>query len=115
MVLLDNDAFIVKLSDLMMKTRLGGPSIVNLTIKQYDGRTKPRSHDPAKALLEPKKKLCLFRATIGSKKISTVVEPENVERFHETYASVVRGNANSLQKDITEKRTFVQKKTKRTV
>ncbi|CEF62171.1 Signal recognition particle 14 kDa protein [Strongyloides ratti] len=115
MVLLDNDAFIVRLSDLMMKTRLGGSSVVNLTLKQYDDRKKPISRDPTKALQENKKKLCLFRATIGSKKISTVVEADNVERFHNTYVNVVRGNATSLQKDFTEKRNLAQKKTKRAV
>uniref|UniRef100_A0AC35TJQ7 Signal recognition particle 14 kDa protein n=1 Tax=Rhabditophanes sp. KR3021 TaxID=114890 RepID=A0AC35TJQ7_9BILA len=112
MVLLENDAFIVRLSDLMMKTRLGGSSIVTLTIKQYDGRTKPVSRDPAKALSEPKKKLCLFRAVIGSKKISTVVDKDKIEKFHHTYSSVIQGNASGLKKEVIKKTTIPKKVTK---
>ena len=41
---------------------------------------------------------CLYRATNGSKKISTVVTAGDISRFQASYSAVVRGSMSSLKK-----------------
>lgn len=103
MVLLENDAFLIELTTLYQKSRTSGT--VNLTMKKYDGRTKPRPKPnkssrkrPASPLESVQQDLCLIRASNGKKKISTIVSAKDINRFQMAYTSVLRGNFDALKK-----------------
>ncbi|KAH7730241.1 signal recognition particle 14-like protein [Aphelenchoides avenae] len=104
MTLLENDAFLVELNKLFHKSRLGGPGAVYVTIKNYNGRTKPVPRKPEDAAKVPHEKLCLFRATVGNNKISTVVHAKEVNKFQMAYISVLKTNADNLKKREKEKK-----------
>jgi len=102
MVLLENDAFLTELTTLYQKCRNSGT--VYLTMKKYDGRTKPR---PKKNSASTKVKsqaqvpiegLCLIRATNGKKKLSTVINAKDINRFQMAFTSVLRANLDGLKK-----------------
>jgi signal recognition particle subunit SRP14 len=80
MVLMSNDAFLTGLTKLFQSAKTSGT--VWLTMKKYDGRTKPRprknkkegvSSNKGSAFVEHEENYCLLRATNGKKKISTMV------------------------------------------
>lgn len=103
MVLLENDTFLVELTSLYQKTRNSGT--VNLTMKKYDGRTKPTPKPDSKARYKPpsapepvQQDLCLIRASNGKKKISTIVSAKDINRFQMAYTSVLRANFDALKK-----------------
>ncbi|XP_039249444.2 signal recognition particle 14 kDa protein-like [Styela clava] len=103
MVLLENDAFLIELTTLYQKSRTSGT--VNLTMKKYDGRTKPTPKPdkpnrtrPSSPLEPVQHDLCLIRASNGKKKISTVVTAKDINRFQMAYTSVLRGNFDALKK-----------------
>ncbi|KAG8520354.1 Signal recognition particle 14 kDa protein [Galemys pyrenaicus] len=70
MVLLESEQFLSELTRLFQKCQVSGS--VFITLKKYDGRTKPIPRKGSVEGFEPADK-CLFRATDGKKKISTVV------------------------------------------
>ncbi|MBZ3876741.1 Signal recognition particle 14 kDa protein [Sciurus carolinensis] len=63
--------FLTELTRLFQKCRLSGS--VYITLKKYDGRTKPAPRKGSVEGVEPSDNKCLLRATDGKKKISTVV------------------------------------------
>ncbi|MBN3292620.1 SRP14 protein, partial [Polypterus senegalus] len=69
MVLLENDS----------KCRTSGS--VYITLKKYDGRTKPVPRKGHPETFEPADNKCLLRATDGKKKITTVVSSKEVIKF----------------------------------
>uniref|UniRef100_A0A8C7RW22 Signal recognition particle 14 kDa protein n=1 Tax=Oncorhynchus mykiss TaxID=8022 RepID=A0A8C7RW22_ONCMY len=71
MVLLENDSFLTELTRLFQKCRTTGS--VAITLKKYDGRTKPVPRKGHPESYEPADNKCLLRASDGKKKISTVV------------------------------------------
>ncbi|XP_013780859.2 signal recognition particle 14 kDa protein-like, partial [Limulus polyphemus] len=77
MVLLENETFLTELTRLFQKARHSGS--VYITMKRYDGRTKPHPRS-SKALANPPPQTseykCLVRAHLGNKKITTVVNFE---------------------------------------
>ncbi|VDK59346.1 unnamed protein product [Anisakis simplex] len=99
MTLLENDNFLVELAKLFQKARVGGPQAVSITLKHYDGRTKPHPKSGV-SMRSPKgtEDLCLFRAKLGDKKISTVVHPKEVNKFQLAYAAVLKSNMDNLKK-----------------
>ncbi|OWF53129.1 signal recognition particle 14 kDa protein-like [Mizuhopecten yessoensis] len=108
MVLLENDAFLSELTRLFQKCRSSGS--IMLTMKRYDGRTKP---EPRKGKLpEPSEYKCLIRANLGNKKITTVVNPKDVNRFHMAYTNVLKGNMDGLKKK--DKKSAAKSKAKAT-
>ncbi|XP_059228482.1 signal recognition particle 14 kDa protein isoform X3 [Mustela nigripes] len=72
MVLLESEQFLTELTRLFQKCRLSGS--VFITLKKYDGRTKPIPRKGSVEGFEPSDNKCLLRATDGKKKISTVEE-----------------------------------------
>lgn len=85
---------------------------VNMTVKRYDGRTRPepkpgseraRSHP----LPQPDTYMCLVRATLGKKKITTVVNNDQVELFYAAFRKLLISSMDSLkrQKKPKTKRT----------
>ncbi|POI32577.1 hypothetical protein CIB84_003671 [Bambusicola thoracicus] len=63
--------FLTELTRLFQKCRTSGS--VFITLKKYDGRTKPVPRKGHVESFEPADNKCLLRATDGKKKISTVV------------------------------------------
>uniref|UniRef100_A0A8B9NVA9 Signal recognition particle 14 kDa protein n=1 Tax=Apteryx owenii TaxID=8824 RepID=A0A8B9NVA9_APTOW len=64
---------------LFQKCRTSGS--VFITLKKYDGRTKPVPRKGHVESFEPADNKCLLRATDGKKKISTVVSSKEVNKF----------------------------------
>lgn len=96
MVLLENDAFLVELTRLFDKSRLSG-SVV-LTIKRFNGHNKPVPRKGMPPLPTPNEFLCLVRATLRSKKITTVIHPRDVNKFQQAYWNLLKTNMNGLKK-----------------
>ncbi|XP_038072305.1 signal recognition particle 14 kDa protein-like [Patiria miniata] len=97
MVLLDNDTFLTELTRLFQKTRISGA--INVTMKQYYGQTKPPPRDTKRtSVSEHSEHKCLFRATNGKKKLSTVISSKDVTKFQMAYANVLKANMDNLKK-----------------
>ncbi|XP_014250771.1 signal recognition particle 14 kDa protein [Cimex lectularius] len=95
MVLLDNDTFLTKLTILFHEARNTGS--IGITMKRYDGRTKHLPKNGSKNP-EPSEYMCLLRASLANRKISTIVHPKEVNRFQQAYCSLLRGNMDGLKK-----------------
>lgn len=106
MVLLENEQFLTELTKFYQKAKSKGT--VYVIMKRYDGRTKPIPRD---ANLpnppEPQEYKCLLRATMGSKKLSTVVAEKDINKFQLAYANVIKGNI-ELKKREKEKKNAKQ-------
>lgn len=83
-------------------------------MKRYYGQTKPkpkpRGAKKAQKLTtieQEGESKCLFRATNGKKKLSTVVNAKDVNRFQMAYANVLKANMDNLKK--RDKRTEKKK------
>uniref|UniRef100_A0A5S6R1W2 Signal recognition particle 14 kDa protein n=1 Tax=Trichuris muris TaxID=70415 RepID=A0A5S6R1W2_TRIMR len=101
MTLLDNDQFLAELVKMFQRSRTSG--VVSITMKRYDGRTKPRPRKGSAAAEQslhahPAEYKCLFRARCRSAKISTVVNAKDVNKFQLAYASVLKANMDGLKK-----------------
>ncbi|XP_033217898.1 signal recognition particle 14 kDa protein [Belonocnema kinseyi] len=96
MVLLENDAFLVELTRLFEKSRLSGA--VSLTIKRFNGHNKPVPRKGRPPLPTPTEYLCLVRASLRSKKISTVIHSKDVNKFQQAYWNLLKTNINGLKK-----------------
>ncbi|KAF6036353.1 SRP14 [Bugula neritina] len=105
---LENDKFLSELTKLFQSAETSG-SVV-LTMKTYDGRTKPIARKPNPKTSSRKRApsstpdhhesehLCLIRAVKGNKKISTIVVHKDVNKFQMAYANLMRGNMTNLKK-----------------
>ncbi|XP_063231281.1 signal recognition particle 14 kDa protein [Bacillus rossius redtenbacheri] len=96
MVLLDNEGFLGELTRMFQRSRNRGS--VYITMKKYDGRTKPDPRPGNKPLPEPTEYSCLMRATLRSKKIATVVHPKDINKFQLAYCNVLKSNMDGLKK-----------------
>ncbi|NWW23710.1 SRP14 protein, partial [Falcunculus frontatus] len=84
--------FLTELTRLFQKCRTSGS--VFITLKKYDGRTKPVPRKGHVESFEPADNKCLLRATDGKKKISTVVS----DNFSLAYSNLLRANMDGLKK-----------------
>ncbi|XP_013867306.1 signal recognition particle 14 kDa protein [Austrofundulus limnaeus] len=109
MVLLENDAFLTELTRLFQKCRTSGSVVV--TLKKYDGRTKPVPRKGHSESFEPADNKCLVRASDGKKKISTVVSTKEVIKFQMAYSNLLRAHIDGLKKKDKKSKS---KKTKAT-
>ncbi|XP_012286918.1 signal recognition particle 14 kDa protein isoform X1 [Orussus abietinus] len=96
MVLLENDAFLVELMRLFDKSRLSGA--VSLTIKRFNGFNKPEPRKGRPPLPTPTEYLCLVRASLRSRKISTIIHSKDVNKFQQAYWGLLKTNINGLKK-----------------
>ncbi|EFO17268.1 hypothetical protein LOAG_11231 [Loa loa] len=108
MTLLDNDHFLVELAKLFQKCRTSTQRIT-ITLKHYDGRTKPYPRNEAQQSLKGED-LCLFRVKLGNRKISTVVHAKEVNKFQLAYAGILKANMDNLKK--RERKTAMETKIK---
>ncbi|GIY35859.1 signal recognition particle 14 kDa protein [Caerostris darwini] len=104
MVLLENESFLTELTRLFQKSRNSGS--VYITMKRYDGRTKPKPR-PSKLAANPLPPVseykCLIRAHLGNKKLSTIVNAKDVNKFQLAYANLLKGNMDGLKKKDKKK------------
>jgi signal recognition particle subunit SRP14 len=96
MVLLENDTFLCELTRLFQKSKAS--KSVQLTMKKYDGRNKPKPRELKTQTPEAVEHKCLVRAVVGNKKISTVVSQKDVNKFQLAYANVLKANMDGLKK-----------------
>uniref|UniRef100_A0AC34QLI2 Signal recognition particle 14 kDa protein n=1 Tax=Panagrolaimus sp. JU765 TaxID=591449 RepID=A0AC34QLI2_9BILA len=99
MTRLENDKFLEELKILFQKPKVGGSQAVSITMKHYDGRTKPIPSKPSDKSKIPDEKLCLFRAQCGSNKISTVVSSKEVTKFQSAYCQILLSGTDKLKKE----------------
>ncbi|XP_078262357.1 signal recognition particle 14 kDa protein isoform X1 [Rhinoraja longicauda] len=109
MVLLESDSFLTELTRLFQKCRSSGS--IYLTMKKYDGRTKPVPRKGNPDNFEPADNKCLLRATDGKKKISTVISSKEVNKFQMAYSNLLRAHMDGLKKKDKKNKS---KKTKAT-
>ncbi|XP_011306041.1 signal recognition particle 14 kDa protein [Fopius arisanus] len=88
--------FLSELTRLFDKSRLSG-SVV-LTIKRFNGHNRPVPREGKQPLPKPYEFLCLVRATLRSKKISTVIHSKDVNKFQQAYWNLLKSNINGLKK-----------------
>ncbi|NWH19043.1 SRP14 protein, partial [Grus americana] len=100
--------FLTELTRLFQKCRTSGS--VFITLKKYDGRTKPVPRKGHVESFEPADNKCLLRATDGKKKISTVVSDSfGLERL--AYSNLLRANMDGLKKKDKKSKTKKSKAT----
>ncbi|RWS08422.1 signal recognition particle 14 kD protein-like protein [Dinothrombium tinctorium] len=97
-MLLENETFLSELTNLFSINRSKGGSLY-ITVKRYDGRTKPKP----RSAQTPVENKCLIRAHIGQKKISTVVNAKDVNKFQLAYSNLLKGNFYGLKKRVKKK------------
>lgn len=130
-MLLDNDHFLLELTKLFQQQRLKNAGSLALTMKRYDGHTKPKAQLTKKQRLEqknastptvtatahsptthePTEYKCLVRAVFGSKKLSTVVAAKDINRFQLAYANLLKANMDTLKKKAKESKAAGQAST----
>uniref|UniRef100_A0A2I3HF08 Signal recognition particle 14 kDa protein n=1 Tax=Nomascus leucogenys TaxID=61853 RepID=A0A2I3HF08_NOMLE len=108
MVLLESEQFLTELTRLFQKCQMSGS--IYITLKKYDGQTKPIPKKGTVEGFEPADNKCLLRATDGKKMISTVVGSKEVSKFQMAYSNLLRANMDGLKRDKKNK----TKKTKAT-
>nr|XP_020853301.1 signal recognition particle 14 kDa protein-like [Phascolarctos cinereus] len=96
MVLLESKQFLTELTRLFQKSWLPGSMFI--TLKKYDGWTKPIPQKGFVLGFEPLDNKCLLRATDGKKKISTMVSSKEVNKFQTAYSNLLRANMDGLKK-----------------
>ena len=100
MVLLENEQFLTELTKLYERAKTSGTVVV--TMKRYDGRTKPLSAKAKKSQPvppEPQDYKCIMRANMGSRKLSTVVLPKDINKFQLAYSNLIRDNLELKKKE----------------
>ncbi|XP_054652156.1 5'-3' exonuclease PLD4-like [Dunckerocampus dactyliophorus] len=101
--------FLTELTRLFQKCRSSGSVVI--TLKKYDGRTKPVPRKGHSESFEPADNKCLLRASDGKKKISTVVNIKEVIKFQMAYSNLLRAHMDGLKKKDKKSKS---KKTKAT-
>ncbi|CAD7084034.1 unnamed protein product [Hermetia illucens] len=96
MVLLDNSSFIISLEKLATQAR--NDSSFTITFKRFDGHNKPTPREGRPPLPTPEEYMCLVRAQMKSKKISTVVKQEDVPKMMVMYAQFMKSNMDGLKR-----------------
>uniref|UniRef100_A0A4W4HA10 Signal recognition particle 14 kDa protein n=1 Tax=Electrophorus electricus TaxID=8005 RepID=A0A4W4HA10_ELEEL len=85
--------FLTELTRLFQKCRTSGSVVI--TLKKYDGRTKPLPRKGHPENFEPADNKCLIRASEGKKKISTVVSADGLMK---AYSNLLRAHMDGLKK-----------------
>ncbi|CAF1221115.1 unnamed protein product [Adineta steineri] len=121
-MILENDNFLMELTKLFQQQRVKNSGSLCLTMKRYDGRTKPQPQLTKKQRLEQKQAStptiknpphsptthetaeyrCLVRAVFGSKKLSTIVSAKDINRFQLAYSNLLKLNMDTLKKKAKE-------------
>lgn len=126
---LEGDQFLSRLTLMFDQSRTKGH--VQLTMKRYDGRTKPtpraepvttkqkgKGQTKGKKTIAPEHKnsrsdsssqehsgeyMCLIRAVCRDKKISCVVHPKDLNKFQLAYSNLLKNNIDGLKRQKKQK------------
>uniref|UniRef100_A0A673CF21 Signal recognition particle 14 kDa protein n=1 Tax=Sphaeramia orbicularis TaxID=375764 RepID=A0A673CF21_9TELE len=103
--------FLTELTRLFQKCRTSGSVVI--TLKKYDGRTKPVPRKGHSESFEPADNKCLLRASDGKRKISTVVTICDLIVYvsFQAYSNLLRAHMDGLKKKDKKSKS---KKTKAT-
>lgn len=101
MALLESEQFLMELTRPFQKRWLSGSAFV--TLRKYDGPTKPIARKGSVEGFEPSGK-CLLRATDG-KNISGVVSSKEMRKFQMAYSNLLRANMDGLKRDKSKAKT----------
>jgi len=85
------------------KSKSTGKGTVLITCKKVTPKAAKGATAAAKAAKQPPH--CLFRATLGSKKISTTVDNKEVNKFHSAYGTLIKSSMDSLKKKERKRKT----------
>ncbi|KAJ3034868.1 hypothetical protein HDV00_004556 [Rhizophlyctis rosea] len=100
MGLVTNDQFLSSLSKLYENSKDKGT--VYVTMKRFSHVKKKEAKETPEVLTSPDTEFpCLVRAVCGKggkKKISTLVHPNDTDRFQEAYTNIIRLHMDSLKK-----------------
>merc|ERR1712156_1361652 len=113
MVLLEGDQFLSRLTLMFDKARSKGH--VQLTMKRYDGKTKPTPRPDEKKTSQKSKQskprsestsshhgdpefMCLIRAVYRSEKITTVVHQRDINKFQLAYCNLLKSHMDGLKR-----------------
>ncbi|KAG5313633.1 SRP14 protein, partial [Acromyrmex insinuator] len=88
--------FLTELTKLFDKSRLSGA--VSLTIKRFNGHNKPVPRKGRPPLPTPTEYLCLVRASLRNKKITTIIHSKDVNKFQQAYWNLLKTNISGLKK-----------------
>uniref|UniRef100_A0A8C1LM36 Signal recognition particle 14 kDa protein n=2 Tax=Cyprinus carpio TaxID=7962 RepID=A0A8C1LM36_CYPCA len=106
--LIDSD-FLTELTRLFQKCRTIGSVVI--TLKKYDGRTKPVPRKGHPETYEPADNKCLVRASDGKTRISTCVVMTTDVFVLQAYSNLLRAHMDGLKKKDKKSKS---KKTKAT-
>lgn len=94
MVLLENEQFLSELTKFYEKAKTSGTVLTSM--KRYDGRTKPNPRPGSKRAAAEANTgdsidyKCLIRASMGSRKIRTVVNNKDMNKFQQQHSLLMR-------------------------
>lgn len=94
MVLLENEQFLTELTRFYERAKQSGTVLTSM--KRYDGRTKPHPRAGSKRAVAAEQDIadvdykCLLRASYGSRKIRTVVQSRDMNKFQQQYSLLMR-------------------------
>ncbi|KAG5315637.1 SRP14 protein, partial [Pseudoatta argentina] len=88
--------FLAELTKFFDKSRLSGA--VSLTIKRFNGHNKPVPRKGRPPLPTPTEYLCLVRASLRNKKITTIIHSKDVNKFQQAYWNLLKTNISGLKK-----------------
>lgn len=111
MVLLENEQFLTELTRFYEKAKQSGTVLTSM--KRYDGRTKPNPRAGSKRAAalaaqaesgESHDYKCLIRASMGSRKIRTVVQSRDMNKFQQQYSLLMRAYIELKKKEKSTSR-----------
>ncbi|KAI2801267.1 hypothetical protein RDWZM_009509 [Blomia tropicalis] len=121
MLIINNETFLSEMSKLFASNQSKGGSIY-ITMKRIDNSKKPtpRPIKPSKkkkkqtkqpqsqpkqdeTSTKPNENMCLIRVHNNTRKISTVVNAKDVNKFQQAYSNLLRGNLYGLKKKEKKK------------
>ncbi|KAI8825038.1 signal recognition particle, SRP9/SRP14 subunit [Fimicolochytrium jonesii] len=121
MPLLSNDGFLSQLNTLYSSAKASGTVYVTMKRYAYEEQKQKRKDEKSGASAPiPSSSSettsstypCLIRAVCRNSKISTLVQPQDTDRFHDAYTNIVRLHMDSLKKKERVKKVKSKAKAK---
>jgi len=100
MLIENNETFLSELTKFFQKNQ---NKAIYLTMKRYDGRVKPKTCKEVIQQAPPQEYKCLIKVKTGKKKISTIVNAKDVNKFQLAYTNLLKGNLYGLKKKDKKK------------
>lgn len=132
MLIENNDSFLSELTRMFNLNREKNGASLYITMKKYrqkigaEPKAKEKKGKTNKKLVikdtKPQERKivfsddnkCIIRAKIGNKKISTIINAKDLDKFQAAYSSLLLGNLYGLKKKVVKKNEQQQQKKKET-